>query len=111
MFEHRLADLKLNVPFISDDFPGQGQRAVTMGERDTQDLECLVANKTAIAHDRDLSASPGLEHFFNQRLVERAAHNPLARQEATNASNTCHGLGIVWNMVSDLAELNRLPLD
>jgi hypothetical protein len=82
-----------------------------MGQRHAQDLERLLADKAAVEDNRYFVRRPGLEHFFNQRLVERAAHNPLARQPATNACNACNRLGIAWNMVGDLAQLDGLPLD
>lgn len=111
MFKHRLADLKLNVPFIGDDCPCQWKRTLAVRERDAQDRECRVAHKTAIEDDRDLPSRPGGEYLLDQRLVERATHNPFARPPAANTRDRPGGLGVSRKMIGNFAELDRLALD
>lgn len=63
MFEHRRADSALTPLFTGDHFPGQWERAIAARETESQHLKCFEPNETAIQHNRDLLASPGLENF------------------------------------------------
>jgi|SRR5687768_2562024 hypothetical protein len=67
VFEHWFADLKLNIAFLSDNFPGERERPVAVRERDAQNLERLGPNETTIKDDRDLAPSPGTQHLLDQR--------------------------------------------
>jgi hypothetical protein len=82
-----------------------------MGERHAQDLERFVADKAAIEHNGHVVGYPGLEHFFNQRLIERSADDPFAGQEAPHAGETPDRLGSTRNVISDFAQLDGLALD
>jgi len=82
-----------------------------MRQRHAQDLERLLADKAAIEDNRNFVRRPGLEHFFNQRLIERPADDPLACQEAPDAGETADRLSATGNVVGDFAQLDRLALD
>ena len=82
-----------------------------MRERHAQDLERFVADKAAIEHNGHVVSCPSLEHFFNQRLIQRPADDPLAGQEAPDARETADRLGITRNVIRDFAQLDGLALD
>jgi hypothetical protein len=111
VIEHGIAHLQFDVAFAGANFPGERERAVTVREREAQDLERFVSNEAAIQHDGDLAASPGLQHVGNDWCIEIATDDPAACEPAANAHNPSCRFCLRGNVIGDFAEMDRLTLD
>jgi hypothetical protein len=82
-----------------------------MGERETDNLEALVVDKTTIEHNRRFAVAPGREDLTDQRIIEGAGLNPWVTQPAPNAGNPSCGLRWPGNVGREIAQMDGSGLE
>lgn len=81
-----------------------------MRERDTQDLQSLVADEATIEHNRDFAIVPGGQNLLDKWCVQRTRVQEAGGKPASHFGDARDRLCITRNVVGNTGELNRACL-
>lgn len=108
--QHPFADFGLDIALARDDFPGQRKGAEAMRERQAKHLQGLVADKTAIENDRDLTRAPGVQHLANERVVQNTRLDRIIGQPASDTRDAASFFGRSRDVQGQLTQMDALCL-